>query len=329
MPSTPLPPYSKNVFWKAYEIATPTFRLTPVEKPDMSPYLVHMTGKNEIAAILAGKGNDDAADAGQGFLRAGIPEQSHGNYHAKVVCFTESPTFAIDFFRYRVFRRWQNNVLYGIGFSKSHLVENGVLPSLYLSDADTKRIVALYDALKKRKKEKLFKAGSVSEQLQEFFEGVYPLCTPLLELHPTQGFLWEREWRYPHEPGFTFDHGDVRVICCPDDERKQISKTLGNAAGNVTFVRTWSEFSDVTDYLKRQEKKWALSPREQARAKTIKSAEALLRTKTIVLHTLEAYLTKLVRANDELMKANEVKAVIKRDITKLEKRITELKKGDE
>ena len=227
MPNGPLPPNRNgaNVYWKAYEISTPTFSLTPVEKPDMSPYLVHMTGRNEIAAILAGKGSKAAAAAGQGFLRAGIPEQSRGNYHAKVVCFTESPTFAVDFFRYRVFRRWENNVLYGVGFSKSDLVAEGVRPALYLSDADTKRLVSLHDALARKKK--TYTAGSVSADMKVFFESLYPLCTPLLELHASQGFLWEREWRYPHEPGFAFDHADVRVICCPNSEREEIAEQLG------------------------------------------------------------------------------------------------------
>ncbi len=42
-----LPPYSPYVTWREYQIATPTFRLSPLEKPDMSPYLVHMTGKGK------------------------------------------------------------------------------------------------------------------------------------------------------------------------------------------------------------------------------------------------------------------------------------------
>jgi hypothetical protein len=313
------------VHWKSYEIATPTFSLTPVEKPDMSPYLVHMTGKNEIAAILAGKGSKDAAEARQGFLRAGIPEQSRGNYHAKVVCFTESPTFAVDFFRYRVFRRWERNMLFGIGFSKSDLVAKGVLPALYLSETDTRRLVGLHDALSK--KTKSYKEGSVSARMKEFFEPLYPLCTPLLEQHPTQGFLWEREWRYPHEPGFAFDHADVRVICCPDDEREDITEQLGENAEDVRFVRTWAEFSDVTDYLERQERKWAMAPKEQAKVKAIKIAVALLKTKTIALHTLDGYLEKLERTQEEMGKASELRAALKKEIAMLAKKIAELKEA--
>ena len=42
--------------WLIYHIATPSLSLTPVEKPDTSPYLIHMTGKAEIASILRGEG---------------------------------------------------------------------------------------------------------------------------------------------------------------------------------------------------------------------------------------------------------------------------------
>jgi len=40
-----------NPFWKDYEIDTPTIRLTPIEKPDMSSFLVRMTGKDKIIVI--------------------------------------------------------------------------------------------------------------------------------------------------------------------------------------------------------------------------------------------------------------------------------------
>ncbi len=94
----PLPPPSSSVYWKSYEIATPTFQLTPVEKPDMSPFLVHMTGKNQIINILKGENASEELAEGYGFLRASVPEHSVRAYTAKVVCFTESPTFALDFF---------------------------------------------------------------------------------------------------------------------------------------------------------------------------------------------------------------------------------------
>jgi hypothetical protein len=42
--------------WNKRRILTPTFQLTPLEKPDMSPYLVHMTGKGSLVNTLKGDG---------------------------------------------------------------------------------------------------------------------------------------------------------------------------------------------------------------------------------------------------------------------------------
>jgi len=61
-----LPPYSQQVFWKDYEIDTPTFDLTPIEKPDMSPLLFHMTGRNAILSILQGEGAPDELPTAHG-----------------------------------------------------------------------------------------------------------------------------------------------------------------------------------------------------------------------------------------------------------------------
>jgi hypothetical protein len=72
----PLPPPGPNVTWKNYQIDTPTFQLTPVEKPDMSPFLVHMTGKNEIIDILKGKNAPEEILKEHGFLRASISQYS-------------------------------------------------------------------------------------------------------------------------------------------------------------------------------------------------------------------------------------------------------------
>lgn len=323
MSESPLPAYSKKVFWKDYCISTPTFSLTPVEKPDMSPYLVHMTGKDQIAAILRGEGNEAGPKANTGFLISAIPSQSKGNYFAKVVCFTESPSFAIDFFRYRVFKRWRADILYGIGFAKDTLVSKGVLPALYLSAASTQKIVSLHKKLEQKKEE--FAVGELSADLRDFFQAVYPLCTPLLEAERDQGYSWEREWRYPAERGFVFELTDVRVICCPDEERGEISKLLGAHSENVTFVRSWVEFSDVRDYLGRQAKIWAEVPQEQERQKLLASLDALLQMKRIAFHTLEGYLEKLLRAKGELEMGAGLMPTLKAEIASLEKGIEELK----
>jgi hypothetical protein len=104
-----LPPYSPEVRWTDFKIDTPTFRLSPVEKPDLSPFLFHMTGRQEIKSILSPDIVNFPKD--NGFLLSSVPEAQaeDRNYDAEVVCLTESPTFCLDFFRYRSFRRWQRD----------------------------------------------------------------------------------------------------------------------------------------------------------------------------------------------------------------------------
>ena len=41
--------------WHDCKITTPTFSLTPVEKPDASPFLIHMTGRDSLVNILKGE----------------------------------------------------------------------------------------------------------------------------------------------------------------------------------------------------------------------------------------------------------------------------------
>lgn len=326
MPHAPLPaaPPNNGFFpWKDYEISTPTFSLTPVEKPDMSPYLIHMTGKEQIAAILRGDNAPPGLEADCGFLQAGIPSQSTGNFFAEVVCFTESPTFAIDFFRYRSYPRWRANLLYGVGFAKAHLVADGVMPAVYLSHADTIRVVALYDSILDQAAP--FAPGTLEHRLQEFVEGLYPLSTPLLEEEAAQGFHWEREWRYPHSPGFAFERSDVRVICCPDEERVEIAAILGGHAPHVTFVRTWAEFSDVTDFLERQSAVWSLAPADAQKAEKIAALERVMQGKRIALHSVEAYLHKLEHAAAELARASDIEGALKAQIAELEAEIAKLK----
>lgn len=296
-----LPPYSTNVRWKDYEIATPTFSLTPVEKPDMSPFLIHMTGKAEIQSILEGNGADEALPDGKGFLKASIPEQSRGNYSAEVVCFTESPTFALDFFRYRSFPRWQRDFRFGIGFSKTKLTDAGARPALYADNDLVAKIVGLHERRKQEEGEDLEEA--------EILKRLYPLCTPLLEHAQQEGFLWEREWRYAGGNGLVFDHEDIRVICCPDEERVGIQQVLGRHAEKIQFVRSWKEFSDVTDYLARQQLVWDHEARQQAPTRTIDDEIALVERTvqhlSISFHSLEEYEANLQRAESELARVRE------------------------
>jgi hypothetical protein len=69
-----------------------------------------MTGRNELISILKGENAPESVlvKYNYGYLKSVIPtfDGNHGYYNSPVVCFTESPLFAIDFFRYRSFRRW-------------------------------------------------------------------------------------------------------------------------------------------------------------------------------------------------------------------------------
>jgi hypothetical protein len=248
-----LPPPSKNPYWMDYRIQTPTFRLTPVEKPDMSPFLFHMTGKKEILSILEG----DPKKVNFGLLHALIPEnEPNKQYDAKVACFTESPIFSLDFFRYRSFRRWQNDQRFGIGFDKEELVKLGVRPCVYL-DAN------LLSHIFKIKKliENTTKNSELENSTNELISSIYPLMTPLLETEQNQGFMWEREWRYSptqEENGLNFSFDLIRVICCPKEEEGEIKNKLGKLSSKISFVRSWIEYDEVVGYLASREEEFTI-----------------------------------------------------------------------
>ena len=249
-----LEPPSAGILWKEYRIDTPTFELSPVEKPDMSPYLVHMTGSDAVAKILAGEGAPTVLPGDAGFLKAVVPQyEGIGQLFSRpVVCFSESPLFALDFFRYRSFRRWQDDQRFGIGFNKAKLAERGVRPVIYLDDEIRSHLRYLQkqgDLLGWN----LTTSSETNSKLHGLVEGLAPLVFPLLEDHEYQGFMWEREWRATSPEGFPFSHDDIEIICCPPDEEAAIRKALGAAAAGVKFVRTWLEYDDVTSFLQERE----------------------------------------------------------------------------
>lgn len=176
--------------WRDHQIATPAFRLGPIEKPDMSPFLVHMTNKEAIFGIL------ETGAEGQGTIKSAPPSQSRSWYREPVVCFTESPFFAIDAFRYISFPRWQQDLRYGLGFSKERLASNGVRPALYCD----RELVRLF----KRLKDLTDPASDQPDATDDISLTVggavvaraVPLMTALLEDQAKQGFTWEREWRH-------------------------------------------------------------------------------------------------------------------------------------
>ena len=138
-----LPGPGSGITWRNYRIETPTFKLSSIEKPDLSPFLIHMTGRNQLISILKGENANEDIEVpeGNGYLKSVVPtfNGSQGYYNSNVVCFTESPLFALDFFRYRSFNRWESDQQFGIGFSKTDLVNHrNVRPVVYL-DTETNR----------------------------------------------------------------------------------------------------------------------------------------------------------------------------------------------
>jgi hypothetical protein len=90
-----------------------------------------MTTRESLKLIL----EDKFTKKYEGRLKADIPRNAKDSYKIKMVCFTESPPFALDFFRYRWSEsRNVKDLKYGIGFDKETMVKKGVLPTFYVSE---------------------------------------------------------------------------------------------------------------------------------------------------------------------------------------------------
>lgn len=328
----PLPPPGGNVYWKDYEIDTPTFQLTPVEKPDMSPFLVHMTGRGAILSILSGENIPESVQEvpyGHGYLKACVPQYDQGHFDVPVVCFSESPTFALDFFRYRSFQRWRADQRYGIGFDKTRMVAAGVRPVVYVEDAVRQGIRFLFRYAEKNQGH-VSDVSEVNDCVNTLVSKLHPLLFPLLEDHWRQGFMWEREWRYFDPNGFVFDHQEIRVICCPDGEETSIRQILGTAADNIDFIRAWREYDDVTNYLRRQQPVWQAQSRNVDMAQT-PDEEAprlldLIQQYKVAQNSLRSYEEFVTHLNSEMERIVKEKESLDQKIDELEKRLEEVEK---
>ena len=253
-----LPGPNSGIRWSNYRNTTPTFDLTSIEKPDLSPFLIHMTGKNSLIKILKGENLPEGSSIknDEGYLKSFVPtfEGVPGVYKSEVVCFTETPIFALDFFRYRSYTRWRSDLQYGIGFSKSALIQHrNVRPVIYLSSEMNRDLLILANKLIQGKSSIIDEHGVVDNKI-ELFEQLIPLMFPLLEETKAQGFMWEREWRCPNPNGLVFPHGEIKIICCPENERAEIEELLDGFLDNIQIVESWREYDDVTNYLTRRER---------------------------------------------------------------------------
>ncbi|MBT0082773.1 hypothetical protein [Vibrio alginolyticus] len=321
-----LPGYSTSVRWTDYKIDTPTFRLTPVEKPDMSPYLFHMTGKSQLLSILSPEGEDVPEE--YGFLRASIPEAQgeDRNYDARVVCFTESPVFALDFFRYRSFRRWRDNQMYGLGFDKSRLASLGARPCIYADDELKNDIVVLKNLLEQEGVED----ERISSRVTSLINGSYPLLMPLLENTHHQGFMWEREWRYFNEEDndFAFPYDAIRIVCCPRNEEEELRRCLGGYADHIEFVHSWNEYNEVTNFLNSRDNQRSVPDRTIYGSEVndyLQSLEEQLENHIKIFNKLSAFKDYVDNLQSKGDQANEAIGELQNEMQQMENEIRRIK----
>lgn len=336
---------SSGINWKQYRNVTPTFQITPVEKPDLSPFLIHMTGKNSLVSILKGENKPEDIELPErnGYLKAVKPsfDGQASYYNSEVVCFTESPIFALDFFRYRSFRRWSEDQQFGIGFSKAALVANrNVRPVLYLDTQTNSELLSFCNHIINGNYKIVNGIGNEID-MTVLFEKIKPLLFPLLENTTYQGFMWEREWRGSDSKGMTFPHQAIKVICCPANEREAITEILGDLAGNIEIVESWREYDDVTNYLRRRQNETnAEQLNKISQIKDFGILKELKNQNERTLNTLEAYygvfketVTSLEGKNINEMigemkkKSNEIDEQIRAVLDEIKKKAEQAKKN--
>lgn len=183
-----------------------------------------------------------------------------------MVCFTETPPFALDFFRYR----WSDNkdrenLKYGIGFDKSSMVKKRVFPTFYVNKEVQSQIFCSITMLGEFDLENLQsieckddqliqKLKQILENTSQTLESVKRLMFPLLENNKYEGYIWEREWRYtsPDNVDFIFSYAYIRIICCTDEDESNFKRIIGEEfiqSNPIKFIRTWEQYDEITDFI--------------------------------------------------------------------------------
>ncbi|WP_024602413.1 hypothetical protein [Pseudoalteromonas sp. TB41] len=215
-----------------------TFEIEPKLKPDMSKYLVHMTGKDSIKSILNG-----GRHKGEGLILSQSPNSLKSkSFDHEIACFTETPIFALGAFVAISKRRQSEKMEYGVGFRKSYMVEHNVRPTIYVDNHILSQLFSVSDSVD-------------SPKISKLIDSIRSLAHPLGETTTKQGFTWEREWRFVGSQGFYFDYDAIEIICCPQDEQSQLKLILGCHADRINFVDSWSQYKDFTQHIKHTDSK--------------------------------------------------------------------------
>jgi len=218
------------------------FEIEPKLKPDMSRYLVHMTGKDSIKSILKG-----GRRKGEGLILSQVPKGSESkSFNHQIACFTETPIFALGGFVAISKRRQSEKMEYGVGFRKSYMVEHNVRPTIYLDSHILSQLFNAFDSVN-------------SPEVSTLINSIKSLAHPLGETMPMQGFTWEREWRFVGETGFYFNYDAIEIICCPQEDQFQLRSILGSHADTICFVDSWAQYRDYTQHIEHTDSKNKIS----------------------------------------------------------------------
>ncbi|WLT39591.1 hypothetical protein NON20_08990 [Synechocystis sp. B12] len=134
------------------------------------------------------------------------------------------------------------------------MIQRNVRPVNYIEDNITTMINSIYKKIQNQETGfgKL-EDNNLEKQIISVFEYLYKFNFPLCETLEEQGFMWEREWRFSDDSDFEFSYEDIKVICCPKEEKSEIIEILGDFKNKIEFVESWHEYSIVTKFLRERD----------------------------------------------------------------------------